>query len=387
MRKKIAIFGSTGSIGKILINILKKDKKNYEIVFLSANKNYKELLKQVKLFNVKNIVITDKSKYLIVKKIFKNKRVNIYNDFINFKKIFKNKIDYTMCAISGIAGLYPTLNIIKFTKKIAIANKEALICGWPLISSQLKKFKTDFIPVDSEHFSIWSLIGNNSNNNIEKIFITASGGPFYKYPLNKFNFITPKLALKHPNWSMGRKISIDSATMMNKVFEVIEARNIFNVSYDKLFIFIHPKSYVHAIVKFNNGLSKILIHDTTMKIPIFNSLYDGSNKKIKSKDIDINKLNNLNFEKPDIKIFPVIKILKRMPNKSSLFETIIISANDELVQLFLNKKIKFVDISKTLNKILILDEFKKYRSIKPKNIRDIMKLNKYVRFKINSLSI
>jgi 1-deoxy-D-xylulose-5-phosphate reductoisomerase len=387
MKKKIAIFGSTGSIGKTLINIIKKDKKNFEIVFLSANKNYTELIKQVKLFNVKNIVITDKSKFLIVKKILKHKPVKVYNDFTNLKKIFKKKIDYTMCAISGIDGLYPTLNIIRFTKKIAIANKEALICGWSLILSHLKKYKTNFIPVDSEHFSIWSLIGINQSENIEKIFITASGGPFYKYPLSKFNSITPKQALKHPNWNMGKKISIDSATMMNKVFEIIEARNIFNISYDKLFIFIHPKSYVHAIVKFNNGLSKILLHDTTMKIPIFNSLYDGFNKKIKSKNININKLNNLNFQKPNLRVFPAIKILKKMPIKSSLFETIIVSANDALVHLFLNKKIKFTDISKTLNKILILDEFKKYRSIKPKNINDIKKLNKYVRFKTNSLSI
>jgi len=388
MKKKIVILGSTGSIGTNLIDILKKDKKNIDIKLLTTNKNYKELLKQVKIFKVKNIVVKDRANFEITKKILKKKKINVYNNFDSVNKLFKKKyIDYTMNAISGLDGLDPTLKIIPHTKKIAIANKEAIICGWLMISNQLKKFKTIFIPVDSEHFSIWSLINKTNNENIEKIYITASGGPFNTYPLNKFKSITPKLALKHPNWKMGKKITIDSATMMNKVFEIIEANKIFNISYNKLAILVHPKSYVHALIKFTNGLTKILLHDTNMKIPIFNSLYPNFEKKIKSKNLDLSIINNLNFKKIDKKRFPIVKILNTLKNKHSLFETVIVSANDELVKMFLNNKIKFLDISKILLKLINQDEFKKYSSIIPKNIDEIKQLNDYVRLKINSISI
>ena len=223
--KKIVIFGSTGSIGTSLLNIIKQDKKNFKIELISANKNYKKLIKQAKLYNVKNLIITDKNAFLKAKKFFTKININIYNNFDSFKKIFKNKrIDYTMSAVTGFHGLKPTLEIIKFTSVIAIANKESIICGWNLIKKNLDKYKTKFIPVDSEHFSIWSLINNGKHENFEKIYLTASGGPFRKYPLNKFKNITPINALKHPNWSMGKKISIDSATMINKVFEIIEAK-------------------------------------------------------------------------------------------------------------------------------------------------------------------
>ena len=388
MKKKIIILGSTGSIGKTLINILKKDKKNFEIALLTVNKNIKELLKQVKIFNVKNIIVTNKKKYLTVKNNLKNKKINIYNNFSSITKILKKKnIDYTMNAISGLDGLNPTLKIIKFTKNIAIANKEAIICGWSLIKNELKKNKTEFIPIDSEHFSIWTLINKARNQDIEKIFITASGGPFHNYPLNKFQSITPKIALKHPNWKMGKKITIDSATLMNKVFEVIEAKKIFNFDYKKLNILVHPKSYVHAIVKFTNGLTKILIHDTNMTIPIFNSLYPNFQKKIESKDLDLSIINNLDFKKTNIKKFPVLKILNNLPNNHSLFETVIVSVNDKLVHMFLQNKIKFLDISKIMLKIINNKEFTKYKKIIPKNIEQITQLSHYVSLKIKSFRI
>ena len=388
MKKRIIIFGSTGSIGKSLIKILVKDKKFFEIVLLTVNKNIKELSKQVIKFNVKNIIITDRKNFLIFKKKFKNKKINIYNDFRSLNKILmKKKIDYTMNAISGLKGLNPTLKVIKYTKKIAIANKESIICGWPLIKTELKRYKTQFIPIDSEHFSIWSLINNAKNADVESVFITASGGPFHNYPLNKFKTITKKLALKHPNWKMGKKISIDSATMMNKVFEIIEARKIFDFDYKKLNILLHPNSYVHALVKFTNGLTKILIHDTNMIIPIFNSLYPNFQNKIKSKNLDLSKINALNFKEIDIKKFPVIKILKKLPHKHSLYETVIVAANDKLVHMFLNNEIKFLDISKILLKIIDTKEFEKYKRITPKNIAQIEQLSNYVSLKISSLRI
>ena len=186
---------------------------------------------------------------------------------------------------------------------------------------------------------------------------------------------------------MGKKISIDSATMMNKVFEVIEAKNIFKLNYDNLSILTHPSSYVHAIVKFKSGLIKLVAHDTDMRIPIQNTLENFVIDKFKSKKIDISKLNNLNLKKINIKKFTSTKVLKLLPNKISLFETILVAANDELVNLFLNKKIKFTDISKKLLKILSEREFSKFKRITPKNVAQIIKLNDYVRLKINSKSI
>ena len=387
--KKIAIFGSTGSIGSSLLKIIKDDKKNFKIELLTANKNYKKLIKQAKFFNVKNIVLTDYNSYLIAIKLLKNTKIKVFKNFDSLNKIFdiNKKIDYSMCAISGFQGLKPTLDIIKFTKIIAIANKESIICGWNLIKKDLKKYKTYFIPVDSEHFSIWSLLDNNKMNNIEKIYITASGGPFRNLPLKKFKNILIKDALKHPNWSMGKKITIDSATMMNKVFEIIEAKKIFDLNYNQLEILTHPKSYLHALVKFNNGLSKLLVHDTNMKIPIFNSIYFNSNKKLKSKNIDIEALNNLNLKKIDYIRFPITKILNNLSNEDSLFETIIVSANDKLVKLFLNNKIKFTDISNKFLKICSITEFNKFKSIKPKNIEEINNLSDYVSLKIDSMSV
>ena len=387
MIKRISILGSTGSIGKNLLDIIKKDKKNFKIILLSARKNYKLLLKQANYFSVRNIVITDYKSYKKAKLINKNKTIHIYNTFESIDKIFHKKLDYTMSSIIGLQGLYPTLEIIKYTKYIAIANKEAIICGWSLIKKQLKNYKTKFLPVDSEHFSIWKIINSNKDENIDQIFLTASGGPFLNKPIDRIKKIKISDALKHPNWRMGKKISIDSATMMNKVFEVIETKNIFSTTYKKISILIHPKSYIHAIVKFNDGTSKLLAHEPSMKIPIFNTLYLEKYKKFKSNKLDINILNNLKLSKINKKSFPSVKVLDSLPEKSSLFETVIVATNDELVNLFLKKKISFHDISKMILKIINLNEFKKYKKNEPKNIHDIHILSEYVRLKVNSFCI
>ena len=383
MKKKIAILGSTGSIGKTLLEIIKKDRKNFEIILLSADENYKELLKQAKFFKVKNLIINNKSSYRKIKKNKNSNKIKVFNNFDCYKEIFKKKIDYTMSSISGIEGLKPTIEIIKYTKNVAIANKEAIICGWSLINKELKKSNTNFIPVDSEHFSIWYALKGIDKKIIDKIYLTASGGPFLNYPQKKFDKIKIGQAVKHPNWKMGRKISIDSATMMNKVFEIIEAKKIFDIPYKKLSIIIHPKSYVHAILKFKNGLTKIIVHDTNMKIPIYNSLYD-SNRLIVSKKLDLKILNDLNFQDIDSKRFPIIKILNKLPEKSSLFETALVSINDKLVKLFLVNRIKFTDIFKKMNIMLELNEYKKFKKFKVKKIGDIMNLNVKIKEKLKN---
>ena len=384
MKKKIVILGSTSSIGKSLLSIINQDKKNFNIELLTANTNYKDLINQAKKFKVKNLIITDPISFKKTKEICKNKQINIFQNFENLRKILPKKIDYVMSSISGINGLLPTFRIIKHTRLIAIANKESIICGWNLLNKELKRNNTKFIPVDSEHFSIWCALQNNFNTTeIKKIYITASGGPFKNKPLNTFNNITLKDALKHPNWKMGKKITIDSATMVNKVFELIEAKNIFNISYKKLSILIHPASYIHAIIKYKNGISKIILHDTDMKIPIFNSLSYPLIKEYNDKALNIKKLNKLELSNVNLKRFPSVKILKDLPNKFSLFETVLVSANDELVNLFLKKQIKFTDISKKLLKIIRSRKFKKFKGLQPKKIDDIIKLNSYVRSVIN----
>ena len=378
--KKIIILGSTGSIGKTLLKIINKDKKSFQIELLTAHKNYKMLLNQAKIFNVKNVILTDKKKFNISKSIFERKKIRVFNNFSELSKFLNKKVDYVMSSIIGLHGLEPTLKIIKYTKKIAIANKEAIICAWDLIKKELNKHKTEFVPVDSEHYSLWfGLKGNDKN--IDKIYLTASGGPFLNLPIKSFKNIDVKKALKHPNWKMGKKITIDSATMMNKVFEVIEAKKIFNIDYKKIKILTHPSSYIHSIIKYKNGFIKLIAHNTDMRIPISNTL---NSNEISFSDIklDINKLNQLNFKNIDIKKFPVTNIVKILPKNNSLFETVLVTVNDELVNLFLNKKISFREINFKLQKILKSEEFLKYKKKNARKIDDITSLSNYVRSKI-----
>ena len=324
MKKKIAILGSTGSIGRNLLEIVNKDRNKFEIILLTANRNHKDLLNQARKFKVKNLIITNSESYKLIKKK-KIRELNIYNSYSCFNKIFRNRIDYVMSSISGIDGLIPTIEIIKHTKKIAIANKESIICAWNLIQNKLKKHKTVFTPVDSEHFSLWYALKNTSTHNIEKVYLTASGGPLLKSSKSNFKSISLTEALKHPTWIMGKKISIDSCTMMNKVFEVIEAKHLFNLSYNKISILTHPNSYIHAIIKFKDGLIKIIAHDTTMKIPIFNTINSDKKFFFKSDNLNLKKLNTLDLKYVDYNFFPLVNILKYLPEKISLFETVVIT--------------------------------------------------------------
>ena len=275
-----------------------------------------------------------------------------------------------MSSITGIDGLIPTISIIKFTKKIAIANKESIICAWNLINKELIKYNTNFVPVDSEHFSLWYALKNVHTSSIEKIYLTASGGPLLKFSkLNQKN-IKISQALKHPNWIMGKKISIDSCTMMNKVFEVIEAKHLFNIPYKKITILTHPNSYIHAIIKLKNGLIKIIAHDTTMKIPIFNTINSDINGKVKSEDLNLNKLNQLELKNVNYKLFPVVKILENLPDKITLFETVIVT---------INKKINYNQLQHLLLKFTKDKVFNKYKKKKSKKIQDITFVKNNVR--------
>ena len=385
MKTKIAILGSTGSIGRSTLEVIKKDKKNFDVILLTANNNYKKLIQQAKEFKAKNVLIKNKKFYLKVKNLLKETKV-YYGD-ISIKKIISKKLDYTMSAIVGLAGLQPTIDAIKVSKTVAIANKETIICGWEILSEFVKKYKTEIVPVDSEHFSIMELTKNISDDEVEEIIITASGGPFLNSKTNKLKHIKPKQAISHPNWKMGKKISVDSANMMNKVFEIIEAYKLFKFDKSKYKIMIHPQSYVHSIIRFKNGLIKMILYNTDMKIPISNILYKNKNRSLNISKIKIKTLNQLRFQKIDPKSFPSIKLIKKCFTLGFSTPIIINAANEVLVAMFLREKIGFLDIVKNINKIFNVKDFKKYAKRKPKTLKDIKTIDNWARLKTVNMCV
>ena len=377
MKKNISILGSTGSVGLSSLKIIDRKRQLFRIILLAANNNYELICKQIKIYKPKYFIINNSRVYKKIKNKFKNKKVKIFN---NFEKINLKKLDISVTAIPGIAGLEPTLLFIKHSKKILIANKESVICGWSLMKKIAVKYKTTIIPIDSEHYSIFKLIEKLDHKEIEKIYITASGGPFLNYKKKQMHNISPKEALRHPKWKMGKKISIDSSTLMNKILELIEAQKLFNIPNNKLDILIHPNSLVHAIIKKKNGLSLFMYHDTSMIIPLANAMFDGklNIKEFYKNDKNKDKLENLIFSKVDKNIFPVIS-LKNRANEYPSTSIIINAANEILVELFLKKKIPFLGISKTILKILNDRNYKKYAITNPKNIHEIIKIDKWAR--------
>ena len=372
MKKTIAILGSTGSIGVSTLSITDKKKENFKIFLLSANKNFPLICHQINKYKPKIFIIANKSIFEKVKKKIKSKKTTLLNDFNQLR--LKKKIDISVSAIPGVVGLHPTIDLMKFSKKILIANKESIICGWNLIKHNSQKHKTKIVPVDSEHFSISKLLENHKLNEIKKIYITASGGPFLFLNKDKFKTIKPKDALKHPKWKMGKKITIDSATLMNKILELVEAQKLFNIPMEKLDILIHPQSLVHAIIVLNNGLTKFLYHSTSMIIPISNAIFDGklniedfyNIKKNKNRDID----KNLSFMKVNHKIFPMIKLKKKL-NEYPSTPIIINAANEVLVDHFLRNKLPFLGIFKTIKSILNDKNYKKYAIKRAINLNQI----------------
>ena len=273
------------------------------------------------------------------------------------------------------------MDYTKKSKKILIANKESIICGWNIIKKISKRYRTEIIPLDSEHFSIYKLTQNYKDNEIDKIYITASGGPFLRLPFKKFSKIRPKDALKHPKWKMGKKISIDSATLMNKILELIEAQKIFPFSRNKYEIIIHPQSLVHAIVKFKNGLTNFLYHEPDMAIPISNAIFNIKNNinefsylnKFTNK-----KIKNLEFLKVEKKRFPVMRLIPKL-NKHPSASIIINASNEILVDQFLKRKISFNSIIRHLFSVLRDKNYKKYAIQVPSNLKKIYMIDKWSR--------
>jgi len=378
MKKIISILGSTGSIGQQSLKIISKKKNIFQIYLLSANKNLNEIKKQILKYKPKYFMISNYETYKKIKKNHNNKKIKIINNLDNLR--IKKKIDICISAIPGVTGLKPTISIIKFSKKLLIANKESIICGWRLIEIEAKRYKTKIIPIDSEHFSIFKLIQSHEISEIKKIYLTASGGPFLNFSKNQISKIKPKDALKHPKWEMGKKISIDSATLMNKILEIVEAHKLFKIPYHKLDILIHPNSLVHAIVQFKNGLYSFIYHENSMIIPIANAIFE------KNFDIDIfykskmNKKfeNNLIFKPVSQKVFPTI-VFKRLINQNPSTPIIVNASNEVLVEQFLAKKIGFYDIFKFILNVLKDKNYRKYAIRKPKNINQILTINNWAK--------
>jgi 1-deoxy-D-xylulose-5-phosphate reductoisomerase len=378
-KKKICILGSTGSIGQTTLEIILKNKKDFDVVLLSGNNNVELLISQAKKFEPKYVYSNNFFFKEKLKTFCKNNNIFFIDDLNSLKKI---KFDVTIAAISGMAGLLPTINIIKFSKKILIANKESIICGWKFILKELKKHHCNFTPIDSEHFSILNLIENKNLNSVKYIYLTASGGPFFEKKVN-LNKVTPAQAAKHPNWKMGKKISIDSANLMNKVLEVIEASLIFNLPINKFKIIIHPQSLIHAIIEFKNGLSSMLYHYNDMKIPITNSLYNNF-YNYKNNDHKFLSQNKLTFIEANSKKNPSLKILN-LNNVLNENGFILINAlNEILVQKFLKNKITFPDITNKLIGILNTNIVKNYlKNHQIRHINDVFKVYNFSRSIVN----
>jgi len=382
MKKIISILGSTGTIGTNSLEIFQKKKSLFKYNIFVANKNYDLICKQIIKFKPRIFIVNDPKVFEKVKKKFLKNKTKILSS-VFFKKNLSVKSDITIAAIPGIAGLEPTIYLTKQSKKILIANKESIICGWNIINRYAKINNTKIIPIDSEHFSIMKLIKNQNKNEIKKIYLTASGGPFLNYKLSKLKSIKPSEAVKHPKWKMGKKISIDSASLMNKLLELVEAQKIFSIDSKKIQIVIHPESLIHAIVEFKNGLYKFIYHKTTMTIPLANAIFGD--------DIDIDdfvkpKLNsnkkiffeNLNFQDVDRKRYPIINLKSRI-NEFNSTPIIINAVNEILVDQFLKKKIPFNSFYRYILRVLNDRNYKKYAIKEPKNVYQIFQIDKWSR--------
>ena len=384
MKKNISILGSTGSIGLNTLKIIDKKKDFFKINILAANKNYKLICNQIYKYKPNFFFINDQKIFCKVKKKFRNNKIKIFPNF-NLNPMLIKKSDITVAAIPGIAGLFPTITLVTRSKKILIANKESVICGWNLIKKNANKYKTKIVPVDSEHFSISKLLENKKIANIKKIYLTASGGPFLNYNLSKFKTISPLEAVKHPKWKMGKKISIDSASLMNKLLELIEAQKIFSINPNKIDIIIHPESLIHAIVELKNGLLQFIYHETDMIVPLANAIFNDNldiNHFLKPRKKNKKKFffNNLNFLNVDQQRYPIIKLKSRINDFSST-PIILNAANEILVDQFLKKKIPFNSFYRYITLVLNDRNYTKYAIKKPINVSQIYQIDQWARKK------
>ena len=374
IKKTISIHGSTGSIGSNTVDIINSNKKKFSVFSLSSKNNINLLSKQSLLLKPKVIAIQNKDKYKDLKNNLFGRKIKILAGDEGVIECTDNKVEIVVASIVGIAGLKPTLNSIKNCSKLCLANKECLVSAGSFFMKELAKYKCKLLPLDSEHNAIFQLCDFNKPNGVESITLTASGGPFRRCNLQKLKKATLKNALNHPNWKMGNKITIDSATLMNKAFEIIEAYYLFNLKLNQINVVVHPESIIHSMVNFVDGSTAALLSNHDMRIPIFHALHWPSREFYNIKKIDLLKIKNLTFEKPNINLMDSINLSYYVLKKGGSYPLIFNTANEVAVSFFLKKKIKFLDILKIIKKILSKSE-----NYKIKTIDDIYSIDKKIR--------
>lgn len=375
MKKRIAILGSTGSIGKQTLEVINQLKSNFSVEVLTAGKNAELLIKQAKEYKPNSVVIADESKYKLVFNALDRLDIKVYAGNKAIEEIVEsNSIDIVLTAMVGFSGLLPTINAIKHKKRIALANKETLVVAGELITKLVQENKVSVYPVDSEHSAIFQCITGEEQNEIEKIYLTASGGPFRGKSIDFLKTVTKSQALKHPNWDMGAKITIDSASMMNKGLEVIEAKWLFNLKHEQIDVIVHPQSIIHSLVQFTDGSIKAQLGLPDMKLPIQHALSFPQRLKNDFPRFNFVDYSKFTFEKPDTKAFRNITIAYEAMKSGGIMPCVMNAANEIVVSSFLNDKIGFLQMSEIIEETIL-----KIKNIKNPSISDYLEADSEAR--------
>ena len=346
-KKQIAILGSTGSIGTQALKVIEEHPDLYEAYALTANNQVELLAEQARKFMPAAVVIANEAKYLQLKEMLADLPIQVYAGADALCEIVEAKpIDVVLASMVGYAGLRPTMNAIRAGKAIALANKETLVVAGELINALAQQYKTPILPVDSEHSAIFQCL--EPNNALEKVILTASGGPFRKFTMEQLQHVTKEQALKHPNWEMGAKITIDSATMMNKGFEVIEAKWLFGVRPDQIEVVVHPQSVIHSMVQYEDGAVKAQLGMPDMRLPIQYAFSYPQRIKASFDRLDFSTMTELTFEQPDTNRFRCLALAYEALNKGGNMACIVNAANEVVVSAFLKDRIPFLRMSEVI---------------------------------------
>ena len=347
MKKQIAILGSTGSIGTQALQVIAEHPELYEAYVLTANNQVELLAEQARKFMPAAVVIANENKYLQLKELLADLPIQVYAGADALCEVVEAKpIDVVLASMVGYAGLRPTINAIKAGKTIALANKETLVVAGELINELATQYHTPILPVDSEHSAIFQCLENN--NPLEKVILTASGGPFRTFTMEQLHHVTKAQALKHPNWDMGAKITIDSATMMNKGFEVIEAHWLFGFDFDHIDVLMHPESVVHSMVEFVDRAVVAQLGTPDMRLPIRYAMTYPLRAESSAEPLDLLRCPPLSFAEPDMEAFPCLRMAREAAAEGGTACAILNGANEEAVRLFLEDQIGFNDIPRRI---------------------------------------